>query len=380
VTNKILLVDDDPNILAGFRRQMRKGFECETAESGPLGLAALGRLGPFAVVVSDMRMPGMDGVAFLTEVERRSPDTVRIMLTGNADLQTCIDAVNQGHIFRFLTKPCEPEQLSQAINSGLKQYQLVRAEHELIHGTVTGCVRTLTEILGVVSPAAFSRGARMRRYVRHMAAQLNATHLWEYEMAAALSQIGYVALPQDLMARVTAGRPLTNQQRAILANHPAIGCQLLSEIPRLSLVALIVQQQRTPLQKPIMPHENMTTDEIVEFGAQLLHVALNLDALVIRGETFIKALAALHEKFGPDHPIVDTLMSFEKDAADKVIVQVNANELTTSMISTEEIRDSQGNLLLSPGQRLSRPMIFHLQGCVQTNEIQDRFIMEVLSE
>ena len=380
MTDRVLLVDDDVNALSGFRRQLRKGFQCETAESGAQGLELLGRSGPFAVVVSDMRMPGMDGIAFLKEVERRSPDTVRIMLTGNADLDTCIDAVNQGHIFRFLTKPCPPELMSKTIEAGIHQYGLVCAQRELLHGTVTGCIRTLTDILGVVSPASFSQGARIRRYVRHIAAQLNAPHLWEYEMAATLCQIGCVALPPELLARVTSGRPLTNEQRNIVANHPTIGCQLLAEIPRLNLVALIVGKRRVSVFAPMLPHDHMTEDEIVNLGAQILRVALDLDLLLLRGETFIQALAVLHGRYGADHPLVDTLMSFQKDAADMIVIQVSAKELTPNMAAAEEIKDAKGTLLLAKGQRLSGPMIYHLQGCVQTQEVAEPFLVEILSQ
>ncbi len=378
--DKVMLVDDDPNVLAGFRRQMRKEFECETADSGAKGLELLARSGPFAVILSDMRMPGMDGIAFLAEVRRRAPDTVRIMLTGNADLQTCIDSVNQGHIFQFLTKPCAPETMSRALEAGIQQYRLLRAEHELIHGTVAGCIRTLTDILSVVSPGSFGQAARVRRYVRHIAAQINSPHLWEYEMAATLCQIGCVALPREILGRITAGRPLTIEQRNILANHPSIGCQLLAEIPRLKLVALIVEKQKTPPKACVMPHEGMPEDEIVDLGAQILRVALDLDMLLNRGEAFIKALATLHAQYGNDHPLVDALMSFEKDAADKVIIQVNAGELTPSMAAAEDILDTSGRPILGKGQHLSLPMIYYLQGCVQAGEIKGPFLVEVLSE
>lgn len=379
MADKVLLVDDDANALAAFRRQLRVHFLCETAESGAQGLEALAKSGPFAVVMSDMRMPGMDGIAFLAEVERRAPETVRMMLTGNADIETCIDAVNEGHIFRFLTKPCPPELMSKSLKAGVAQYRLVCAQRELLHGTVTGCIRTLADILSVVNPEAFSRGVRVRRYVRHIAAQLNAPHLWEYEMAATLCQIGYAALSPEILGRMASGRPLTNEQRAVFASYPVIGCQLLAEIPRLRLVALIVGRQRTTAAKPLMPRENMSEEESVELGAQILRVALDLDLLITHGETFMKALGALHVHYGADHPFVDVLMSYEKDAADKIVIRVSAKELTAHMAAAEEIKDAQGKLLLAKGQRLSGAMIYYLQGCVQTREIEDSFLVEVLS-
>lgn len=380
MSEKVLLVDDDVNILAGFRRQLRKEFECEVAESGAEGLNRLARSGPFAVVVSDMRMPGMDGIAFLSEVEKWSPDSVRIMLTGNADLQTCIDAVNQGHIFRFLTKPCEPENMAQALDAGMKQYRLVTAERELIHGTLAGCIRTLADILSVVNPPAFSQGTRIRRFVRHIAATLNSKYLWEYEMAAALSQIGCVALPPDILTRITAGHSLTYKQQSILVKHPFVGCQLLSEIPRLNIVALIVGKQKNPPKECVTLHDNMSEEEIVNLGAQMLRVALDLDTLMLQGEPFIRALNTLHTKYGPDHPLVDALMSFEKGAEDRVIMQVSAEELTTNMCAAEDIQDSHGRILVTKGQRLNGPMVYYLQSCAQTQDIKEPLLVEVLTD
>lgn len=377
---RVLLVDDDVNVLAGYRRQLRKGFRLETAESGAQGLEVLAKSGPFAVAVSDMRMPGMDGIAFLAEVKRRSPETVGMMLTGNADLQTCIDAVNEGHIFRFLTKPCSPEAMAKAIEAGIEQYRLIMAEHELIQGTLTGCIRTLTDILGVINPAGFSRGTRIRRYVRHIAAQLNAPHLWEYEMAAALSQIGCVALPAEILARLQTGRPLPPEQRAIASNHPAIGCQLLAEIPRLGLVALMIQKQNTPPKDRVVPRDDMPDEQVVALGAQILRVALDLDRLMLDGLTFIQALSTLHSHYGPDHPLVEALMSFQKDDQDKVILQVKAAEVTTQMVAAEDICAKEGAVILAKGGRITKPMVFHLQSCAQTGSLKEPFLVEVIAE
>ena len=106
MTTRVLCVDDDSNILLGYQRALRKQFQIEVALGGAEGLAAVRNRGPYAVIVADMRMPDMNGVELLAQVREIAPDTVRMMLTGNADQQTALVAVNQGHIFRFMTKPC----------------------------------------------------------------------------------------------------------------------------------------------------------------------------------------------------------------------------------------------------------------------------------
>jgi DNA-binding NtrC family response regulator len=100
MAEKILLVDDEPNVLDGYRRTLGREFALETAVGGQEALALLAEKGPYAVVVSDMRMPGMDGIQLLSRIKSASPDTIRVMLTGHADTETAINAINEGSIFR----------------------------------------------------------------------------------------------------------------------------------------------------------------------------------------------------------------------------------------------------------------------------------------
>ena len=127
----ILLIDDEPAILQGYQRLLRREFQVETAVGGAEALAKL-RQQCFAVVVSDMRMPGTDGVQLLAKIKNEWPETIRIMLTGNADIETAVNAVNNGNIFRFLTKPCGHDLLAKTLTAALLQYRLVTAEKELL--------------------------------------------------------------------------------------------------------------------------------------------------------------------------------------------------------------------------------------------------------
>ena len=116
---KILMVDDEDAVLVGYQRMFRNEFQIETAPGGAAALAALEATGPYAVVVSDMRMPEMDGAKFLTKVKVFAPDTIRIMLTGDADVRSAVTAVNEGSIFRFLTKALQQRHASQGLDCGI---------------------------------------------------------------------------------------------------------------------------------------------------------------------------------------------------------------------------------------------------------------------
>jgi FixJ family two-component response regulator len=131
MVEKILFVDDESAVLDGYRRMLYREFEVDTAVGGELGLATIHDSGPYSIVISDMRMPGMNGAEFLYQVRQKSPDTVRMLLTGYTDLSAAIDAVNEGHIFRFLTKPCMKETLVEAIHIGLARYHTITTEKDL---------------------------------------------------------------------------------------------------------------------------------------------------------------------------------------------------------------------------------------------------------
>jgi len=232
MTEKILLVDDEPDILKAYERVLRNLFHVDTARGGEAGLAAAAHFGPFAVVVSDLRMPQMDGIQFLARVRESFPETVRMMLTGQADLDAAMDAVNEGDIFRFLAKPCPVETLSKALNAGIEQYRLVRAEKELLENTLRGVVRMLTESLSLANPAAFGRASRVRRLVARLAAQMRPEEAWEWEIAAMLSHAGCVTVPNELVEKLSNGVTLTPAELRMFCEHPRIGAGLIANVPR----------------------------------------------------------------------------------------------------------------------------------------------------
>ena len=129
---RVLLVDDEPAVLAGLRRQLRTEFDIRTAGSAAAGLELMASDGPFDVVVSDMRMPDMDGAAFLSRVRTIAPGATRVMLTGQASADTAMAAVNEGQIFRFLAKPCPAQAMRQCLRDAVSQHHRAAAERKLI--------------------------------------------------------------------------------------------------------------------------------------------------------------------------------------------------------------------------------------------------------
>jgi len=137
MANRVLLVDDDADILAAIKRKFRKQFHIDTALSGKEGLKLVAANGPYDVIVSDFQMPEMHGIEFFSRVKKIAPHTIRIMLTGHADLPAVIQAINDGNVFRFLLKPCPTNALAEAITKGIEQYEEIVTHHNYINRTRT---------------------------------------------------------------------------------------------------------------------------------------------------------------------------------------------------------------------------------------------------
>jgi response regulator RpfG family c-di-GMP phosphodiesterase len=239
----ILFVDDDPNVLSAMRRSLNKVVNLETAEGGEAALALIAEGNIYSVIVADMRMPGMDGVALLNHMKELAPDTVRMMLTGNADQATAIKAVNEGNIFRFLTKPCPPEQLALALHDALRQYRLVTAEKQLLQETLNGAIRICMEMLAAVDPVAFSQTRKLRRWAELTAKILGEEETWLVSVAAMLSQVGWVTVPPAVAEAWRYGQEVDERAQQFLDELPAFTANLIRNIPRMEEVADIVLYQ-----------------------------------------------------------------------------------------------------------------------------------------
>jgi response regulator RpfG family c-di-GMP phosphodiesterase len=352
-TAKVLCVDDDARILKGIRRQLGDQFALDCAEGPQAALEQLEQSGPYAVVVSDMRMPGMTGIELLTRIRSTSPDTVRIMLTGEADLATTIAAVNEGHIFRFLTKPCAPDVLGRAVSHGLRQYELVTAEKELVQGTLKGSVKVLSEMLSLVNPLAFGRAARVRRMATRVGEALSIDNLWELEIAAMLSQLGCVTVPTGIIEKVSRGEELSAQERSVYQQHSELACNLLRNIPRLETVADTIRYQSQHLDGTGFPGDGRS-GQALPLGARILKAVLDLDTETALGADPIEAIHAL--KRHPGHYDPDVLTALEplvvKDCGLDVI-SVNVADLSEGMLFAADVRSTTGQLLVAKGQEIT---------------------------
>jgi response regulator RpfG family c-di-GMP phosphodiesterase len=369
MSEAVMLVDDDVNVLSGYKRHLRDQYNLTLAE-GPQQALSLIASSPFAVVVSDLRMPGLSGIELLAQIRALQPECVRIMLTGNADLDSAIEAINAGSIFRFLTKPCPPEQLANAIEVGLEQYRLVTAERELLEKTLNGSIKLLSEMLALASPLAFGRAARVRRVVKQLAAQLRMESPWMFELAAMLSQIGCVAVPDDTLRKAVRGEPLTEAEAKLYFEHARIGQNLLANIPRLAEVARIVAYQQKDFDGGGYPLDAVSHQEI-PLGARLLHLALDYDIVLAtgrRGQTALTELKRAAHKYDPQ--LFKALQELLELEAGFAIKDLPVDELEPEMITAEDILALNGTLLCSRGMEITPTMIARFKNHADAGSIR----------
>ena len=362
MTRRLLFVDDDPGVLSAIERRLRAGYDLETAASGHEGLRILAERGPFAVVVADMRMPGMDGVQFLSQVRETAPDTVRLMMTAFADVDTAMQAVNRGEVFRFLAKDHMAEALGPAIDAALEQHRLVAAERELLERTLCGSVKVLTDVLAMVNPTAFGRAERIQRVVVQLAGELGVEEPWQVEVAALLSQVGCVVVPEEAVARWSRGERLSPPERRMFHRVPEVGQNLLAQIPRMDEVARIIAYQNQRFDGSGDRRDDVVGEEI-PLGARMLKLAIDFDTALSADRTHEEALAALEETAGwYDGGCLDALrriLDRERPGA-QARMELPVFHLEEGMTLAEDVITADDRLLVTAGVELTAALLERL--------------------
>jgi response regulator RpfG family c-di-GMP phosphodiesterase len=354
---RLLCVDDEPMVLEGLALHLRRTFKLSTAPGGAAGLEVLKKDGPFAVVMSDMRMPGMNGAEFLSKVREQWPDTVRILLTGQADLESAIAAVNEGQIFRFLTKPCPPQVLIPTLVSAAKQYDLITGEKVLLEQTLHGCIKTLTDVLSLANPAAFGRATRAKDYVTQIAAELRRPSDWQSEVSAMLSQIGCVTLPAETLEKMYQGLPLTDDEVAMAARLPSLAEKLVAHIPRLEGVRENLLHM-DDLFEPTKGGQSLR-GEAIPWGARALKVILDYLVLESRLGSSKASLDTMRGRAGYYDPsLLQAMGALVGSATTEVEVrQLPVRELRQGMVLRENVVTRTGMLLMSKGHVVTAALL-----------------------
>ncbi len=378
--NKILFVDDEAQILTAIKRNFDSIYDIETATSGNEGLE-LALRNRFSVVISDFKMPGMNGVEFLMKFRELYPDTVRIMLTGQADMDSIVEVINEGNIYRFLTKPCSSEHLKINIDDAIQRYSFINLEKDLLTRTLTGAIQVMTEMLTLARPQAFSRSIRLKEIVKTIASNMAIENAWQAEVAAMLSQIGCITIPGNILEKIYRNLPVPPEHKSMYQKHMKISSEIISRIPRLENIAKLVAIQQESFESGGFSGNN-TIDKDSPIEAMILKAAIDYDQLLMMDKKEDEAIAIMRDRKGKYDPkIIDALSGTinSRDTRKRLVKRkVHVTDVADDMILAENVVTFSGIILGEKRQRINKTLSLALHNYWLNREIGDN--IEVLTD
>jgi CheY-like chemotaxis protein len=335
-----MLVDDTPanlKLLEDILLQQR--YEVQSFPNGRLALGAI-EIHPPDLILLDVNMPEMTGYEVCEKLKSapRSSDIPVIFISALHDTEDIVKGFRSGGA-DYISKPFQIEEVQARVETHLKLRSVLQAERDLLEKTLSGAVAVLLELVQATSPSLVSRSHSIREMVLSVARKLNLEAFWQYELAAMLSLIGCVALPERLFEKAYGCQKLSADEAAMFRAHPEAGARLLSNIPRLEAVAEIIRLQQTL-------HPGSSIPDDVRVGVDLLQLALELDQRIYRDIDFPAAVKGIREtgRFNPR--MVDALADYCPTDAPFDLRQIMTTDISAGMILDEDIVSASTNVLI----------------------------------
>jgi len=377
----LLLVDDDPSVLSATQRRLGEYYDVEIACGGEQGLEVLANSPPFPVIISDMEMPGMDGIQFIQAARRDSPNSIYLMMTGNQDQATASRAMNEGGVFRFLTKPCSFEEIHSTIEAALRQYNLVNAEKQLLQKTLIGAIDAIVDIFETMIPNGMIRSSSIQKIVRELLHELQLPAKWEFVLSSRLALIGYGLVSKSYQDASTQQPSHECDDLLLLTNACLTSARILQRIPRLSTPATIIQQ--APDSVGYIPKDLNTEAEVIQLGATVLRVALEWENSQRLALSPTASVLDLRRKM-PHLPevVIEALDKIQLEhVAPPKIMEIPIPALKSGMVLRDDIFTQEGNILIGKGRRLTASLIEKLTAQLDgKNNLKQKFVTVVLPE
>ncbi|HEY9721032.1 MAG TPA: HD domain-containing phosphohydrolase [Oscillatoriaceae cyanobacterium] len=303
----VLVVDDEPDNLLLLERVLRREYNVFSASSGPEALDVLDNMA-VDMIISDQRMPQMTGAELLGQAYMRNPDQIRLLLTAYSDVKDIISAINSGHIYQYLAKPWDPDELKLVVRRALEAYQLtldnkrMLADYRNDEAMLLSAFSNLVAKLEERAPHLVGHAHRTKEYATLIARELRlfGEEMFQLEAAAYLHQLGLLVLPDRLLNTPFDQLDADAQQQ--LANHPLLAEELLMPLPFFlkAMPLLELVRERHDGSGP----RGLAGDEI-PLLARILSVAATFDALVqgvpgVSGLAFAEAREALAARQGSE--------------------------------------------------------------------------------
>lgn len=337
----IMIVDDNPANLTLLENMLRQhGYDVRSFPGGRLALAAAEKKPP-ELLLLDVNMPEMNGYEVCGRLKSSAllSGIPVIFISALYETEDKLKGFHSGGV-DYISKPFQFEEVHARIDTHLKLRRAQRVEHELLEKTLGGAVGTVWELVQLSSPVLARRSQAIRDIVLSITTRMGIKDPWCYDLAATLCLVGCMALPDKVFDRAYCGQDLLPEEDRMFRAHPERAASLLSNIPRLEVVAEMIRLQQIP------DPESSPTGQQVRQGARMLHLALELDRRIYRGMTCDSALAELKLSRRFDGPMLTTLESYSPPRAEFLVRRVPIRELRPGMVIEKDIVSKEGNLLI----------------------------------
>lgn len=275
----ILLVDDEADNLALLYRTLRGTYNLEKTTS-PLQALEILKEKDFELVISDHKMPEMDGVEFLKHVQMMKPNVMRILLTAYSDANILIDAINYAKIYRYVKKPFNPDELQLIVSSALEYYQLKYDNDKLIADLkelFSGTIKAIMEALDAKDSYTSGRSKRITYYSIQIAKQLGLSviDVGKVELAGMLHDIGMIGVSDEILYKIDA---LSQEEYDEIKKHITYSVKILEDIKQLKDVVEIIKYHHEKYDGSGYPHG--TRGEDIPMGSRIIAVADAFDSII----------------------------------------------------------------------------------------------------
>jgi response regulator RpfG family c-di-GMP phosphodiesterase len=360
MTRKILMIDDDKDILASYQVNLRKDFIVRIASNANQAMEILKAENDIGVIVTDYKMPDINGVNLLKMIRQIYPDPIRIMITGFADMQIAVNAVNEGSIFRFLTKPMPTPELKQIIHDALIQYNLKKNEKELLNNTLKGTLKLLIDLISLSIPQSLNIGSQARAVARKIGVKTGDIELWELEVASLLSNIGLLLLPNDIIQKKAEGKDLSSSEAAVFHSHPELGANLLKNIPRFEKISDAILHMNNNYSSK---NDVNIANESIPIYSRILKISNDYIQYIQLNKTPLEAYEKMLEIYYQYDPKLLELLLSEVVGSEnnRKIKQIQLMELKSGMVVAKDIVDERETVLFKKDKEITEPIIIRLQ-------------------
>lgn len=369
---RILIVDDDADILMAYHRNLRKYFTIKTTTDPYEAIDLIKDSEPFSVILTDYNMPELNGLELLNHIKKIDSEVVKILITGFADLEIAIKALNQNNVFRFITKPIAMDDLIEVLNIGFNQFELVTSEKNLLENTLKGSIKLLIELMSLSNKSVFNKSMRLRKYSKIIADGLNLKRTWDIEISALLSQIGCLSIPIDIIEKKYAGMVLTNDELNLYNSHPEISKNLLKYIPKLEEIAEAILHQNSDFHSYNSLYDNYRKNDL-PLLSRILKIIIDFDDFKTHGLDDNTSLSEMKSNsFKYDIEILKVLeKAITGNFISKEIRSIPFKNIRIGMTLADDIRDSKGNILLKNGYEITDVILIQLINASKVRSINE---------